>query len=470
MFFNPFFIPRPQSSYQRSSDRIRSILLKEILSDELNYVCFDCHRNLYRPQNFSINNGIILCNNCALNHSNFPKFISIIKHCNIEELTNEELMLLYYGGNRKLDEFIEYEYPKLQHMKINIMYKTEALEYYRQNLRSLAFGEPKSEKPNEHDAYKYNKKILKIEEDKEKEFFGDNYNNEEEKFNNNSNFLNPFQEERERIEKERQKEIELQKERERIEREKQKERERIEREKELERERLRHKQRQEKKNKDDFFNLLNRTFGGNFFDNNNNFFDNNEESYSKEKSKENLDDDNNNYSKTARVNYQPLQTESIKNKMNIDDEENKNEEEINTKTKENNTNKTEEINTNKTEENKEKEKEEEKEIKDELKDKMDIDEELKENFPFYKRKSTDLISYNTDEEEEIEKKRKEEEEQRKKILKEKLKNSPKPKKIEEHQKQPSPNIDVGFFDNRNPNINQLGCIDMYPEIIKIEAA
>ena len=106
MFFNPFFIPRPQSSYQRSSDRIRSILLKEILSDELNYVCFDCHRNLYRPQNFSINNGIILCNNCALNHSNFPKFISIIKHCNIEELSNEELMLLYYGGNRKLDEFI----------------------------------------------------------------------------------------------------------------------------------------------------------------------------------------------------------------------------------------------------------------------------------------------------------------------------------------------------------------------------
>ena len=419
MFFNPFFIPRPQSSYQRSSDRIRSILLKEILSDELNYVCFDCHRNLYRPQNFSINNGIILCNNCALNHSNFPKFISIIKHCNIEELTNEELMLLYYGGNRKLDEFIEYEYPKLQHMKINIMYKTEALEYYRQNLRSLAFGEPKSEKPNEHDAYKYNKKILKIEEDKEKEFFGDNYNNEEEKFNNNSNFLNPFQEERERIEKERQKEIERQKEKERIEREKQKERERIEREKELERERLRHKQRQEKKNKDDFFNLLNRTFGGNFFDNNNNFFDND---YSKEKSKENLDEENNNYSKTARANYQPLQTESIKNKMNIDDEENKKEEEINTKTEEINTNKTEEINTNKTEENKE-----EKEIKDELKDKMDIDEELKENFPFYKRKSTDLISYNTDEEEEIEKKRKEEEEQRKKILKEKLKNSPKPK-------------------------------------------
>ena len=469
MFFNPFFIPRPQSSYQRSSDRIRSILLKEILSDELNYVCFDCHRNLYRPQNFSINNGIILCNNCALNHSNFPKFISIIKHCNIEELTNEELMLLYYGGNIKLDEFIEYEYPKLQNMKINIMYKTEALEYYRQNLRSLAFGEPKYEKPNDHDAYKYNKKILKIEEDKEKDFFGDNYNylNDEEKFNNNSNFLNPFQEERERIEKERQKEIERRKEKERIEKEKQKERERIEREKELEREKLRHKQRQEKKNKDDFFNLLNRTFGGNFFDNN--FFDNNEEKYSKEKSKENIDeDDNNNYSKTARVNYQPLQTEPIKNKMNIDDEKNKNEEEINTKT--------EEINTNKPEQDSDKmkidneSKEEEKELKEELKDKMDIDEELKENFPFYKRKSTDLISYNTDEEEEIEKKRKEEEEKRKKILKEKLKNSPKPKKIEEHQKQPSPNINVGFFDNRNPNINQLGCIDMYPEIIKIEAA
>ena len=457
MFFNPFFIPRPQSSYQRSSDRIRSILLKEILSDELNYVCFDCHRNLYRPQNFSINNGIILCNNCALNHSNFPKFISIIKHCNIEELTNEELMLLYYGGNRKLDEFIEYEYPKLQNMKINIMYKTEALEYYRQNLRSLAFGEPKSEKPNDHDAYKYNKKILKIEEDKEKDFFGDNYDDEE-KFNNNSNFLNPFQVERERIEKERQKEMERKKELERIEREKQRERERIEREKELERERLRQKQRQEKKNKDDFFNLLNRTFGGNFFDNNN-FFENEE----KEKNKENLDEENN-YSKTTRPNYQPLQTEPINNKMNIDDE--KNEEEINTKTEE--TNKNEQNNNDMKIENENKE--EEKEIKDELKDKMDIDEELKENFPFYKRKSTDLISYNTDEEEEIEKKRKEEEEQRKKILKEKLKNSPKPKKIEEHQKQPSPNIDVGFFDNRNPNINQLGCIDMYPEIIKIEAA
>jgi hypothetical protein len=370
-------------------------------------------------------------------------------------------MLLYYGGNRKLDEFIEFEYPKLQKMKINIMYKTEALEYYRQNLRSLAFGEPKIEKPNDHDAYKYNKKILKIEEDKEKDFFGDNYSQTERNYFNNKNFLNPFQEERERLEKERQKEIERQKERERIEKEKQMEREKIEREKELEREKLQHKQRQEKKNKNDFFNLLNRTFGGNFFDNNNFFGDNddNEKNYLREKSKENnLDEDYNNYSKTTRQNYQPIQTEPINNeknnKMNIDDENNKNEEK--------NTNE-EEINT------KTKIEEENKKKEEELKNKMDIDEELKENFPFYKRKSTDLISYNTDEEEEIEKKRKQEEEERKKILKEKLKKSPKPKKIEEHQKQPSPNINVGFFDNKNPNINQLGCIDMYPEIIKIES-
>ena len=56
---------------------------------------------------------------------------------------------MYLGGNQKLLEFINYEYPQLHKFKINILYQTKAMQYYRNNLNYLVNGGPKPVKPNE---------------------------------------------------------------------------------------------------------------------------------------------------------------------------------------------------------------------------------------------------------------------------------------------------------------------------------
>ena len=57
--------------------------------------------------------------------------ILLFYHDDELELNNNQLCLIALGGHKKLKEFINKEYPKLQYMSSNIMYKTIAMDYYR---------------------------------------------------------------------------------------------------------------------------------------------------------------------------------------------------------------------------------------------------------------------------------------------------------------------------------------------------
>ena len=121
--------------------------IKEIKSNELNKECFDC--GTCYPEYISINNGIFICKECLKIHNNFPKQISNTLKNNLSSLNSKELEFMYIGGNQKLLDFINHEYPQLQRYKINILYQTKAMQYYRKNLYYLVNGGIKPIKPSE---------------------------------------------------------------------------------------------------------------------------------------------------------------------------------------------------------------------------------------------------------------------------------------------------------------------------------
>ena len=152
----------------------RQLLISNIISEPSNYICPDCHKNFKKIENFSINNGIILCKNCAdIHKNNLPKYISKIKYCNLNELETNYLIILKEGGNKNFDNFIKNEFPKLQYMTCEILYKTKAIDYYKQFLIYKAFNERKPFKPNSEDAYKESKNAIYFDKEEKNESFFD---------------------------------------------------------------------------------------------------------------------------------------------------------------------------------------------------------------------------------------------------------------------------------------------------------
>ena len=128
-------------------------LMNQILNQKMNLICFDCRKKI--PKYISINNAIFLCSNCALIHKkNFPDKISSIIENNLNLLSLNYLNILSVGGNQNLDNFINYVFPGLQNYPPKILYLTQALNYYRDNLKyKINLGtEPLC--PNELTAYK----------------------------------------------------------------------------------------------------------------------------------------------------------------------------------------------------------------------------------------------------------------------------------------------------------------------------
>ena len=128
-------------------------LMNQILNQKMNLICFDCRKKI--PKYISINNAIFLCSNCALIHKkNFPEKISSIIENNLNLLSLNYLNILSVGGNQNLDNFINYVFPGLQNYPPKILYLTQALNYYRDNLKyKINLGtEPLC--PNELTAYK----------------------------------------------------------------------------------------------------------------------------------------------------------------------------------------------------------------------------------------------------------------------------------------------------------------------------
>ena len=163
MFFDNFFNdfepfnaysyrqPRTQRNFYQNDKH--SLLLRNILNDEYNYICFDCHRETSDLDYFDLKNGIFLCYNCAQLHAKLSKEITHPMTGNIRSLEDNELSLLYYGGNKNLIEFIRRHYPLLENMNMKDMYSTKAMDYYRKLLRSKIYDEPEPEMPSKKKAY-----------------------------------------------------------------------------------------------------------------------------------------------------------------------------------------------------------------------------------------------------------------------------------------------------------------------------
>ena len=130
----------------------RNRKIQEIYKDEMNNECFDCGKS--DPDFISANNGVFLCKDCMSIHYQFSDDISLIIKNNLFLLNEEQINYIYFGGNRKLLEFINYEFPQLQNYQPEILYKTLAMQYYRDKLYYLVEGGNKPVKPNEHFAYK----------------------------------------------------------------------------------------------------------------------------------------------------------------------------------------------------------------------------------------------------------------------------------------------------------------------------
>ena len=125
--------------------------IEEKIKDELNNFCVECGEE--NPEYISINNGIFICGDCVQNHLKFPKSISTIRKNNIKSLTLNEIQYLLCGGNRALLNFICNEYPKLAELSPDILYRTQAMVYYRQNLEYLINGSIPPMKPSIKIAY-----------------------------------------------------------------------------------------------------------------------------------------------------------------------------------------------------------------------------------------------------------------------------------------------------------------------------
>ena len=124
-----------------------NILLKEPRNNE----CFEC-TNLY-PEFISLNNAIFLCQNCVKIHFNFPKSISHIIKNDLNTLTLKNIQYLCCGGNQKLIDFINNEYPNLKKLSAHYLYQTYAMDYYRRWLYYLIEGGVKPIKPDSDKAY-----------------------------------------------------------------------------------------------------------------------------------------------------------------------------------------------------------------------------------------------------------------------------------------------------------------------------
>ena len=133
-----------KKNYQSIVEKRRKI--NEIKNNELNKECFDCG-SCY-PEYISINNGVFICNSCIKIHNKFPKEISLTLKNNLPSLNDKELQYMYFGGNKRLFEFIYNDFPELSKFTKNIFYQTRAMQYYRDNLNYLVNNGPEPIRPS----------------------------------------------------------------------------------------------------------------------------------------------------------------------------------------------------------------------------------------------------------------------------------------------------------------------------------
>ena len=124
--------------------------------DEENKKCVDCGAE--NPTKTSINHGIIICENCAKEHEQLGHSISFLK--NIDDDFDEFLInFIIMGSNTKFKRFLTQENVD-SNLPIKSKYMTQAVCYYRKNLKAKTEGKKELEKD-----YKDANEILENEEE-----------------------------------------------------------------------------------------------------------------------------------------------------------------------------------------------------------------------------------------------------------------------------------------------------------------
>ena len=132
-------------------------IIKDKIKEEANNFCIECGEK--HPQYISINNSIFLCKECILNHLQLSQEVSTIIKNDLKILTLNEVQYIIQGGNQKLLDFVNNEYPDLNQLEPQIFYNTKAMDYYRKRLKYLTEGGEEPKKPSKKDAYNLIKKI-----------------------------------------------------------------------------------------------------------------------------------------------------------------------------------------------------------------------------------------------------------------------------------------------------------------------
>ena len=125
--------------------------------DTKNNICADCGK-IKSMDYASINNGIIICSQCAKEHMNLGYNISFV-HSLGEKWDDYLFNYIKVGGNSRFIQFCkDYKLDK-HNNNIKEKYKSKALVYYRDILRSEVLGYDPPENINVNKAYEEEKEI-----------------------------------------------------------------------------------------------------------------------------------------------------------------------------------------------------------------------------------------------------------------------------------------------------------------------
>ena len=129
---------KKEKEEEKSSEKVNIIYT----IDEENKKCVDCGAE--NPKKVSINNGVIICEACAKQHEELGHSISFLK--NIDDDFDEFLInFIVMGSNTKFKRFLTQENVDTS-LPIKSKYKTQAVNYYRKNLRDKIEGKKETEK------------------------------------------------------------------------------------------------------------------------------------------------------------------------------------------------------------------------------------------------------------------------------------------------------------------------------------
>jgi uncharacterized membrane-anchored protein YhcB (DUF1043 family) len=122
------------------------VALGFIMKEPENKQCMDC--GAQNPTFASINNGVVLCEKCAVVHHNLGNSsVSFIKSLTNEQWSDDEVMYLQVSGNKRMWALLkEFEINYFQ--PIDYKYLTMAANYHRQSIAAELSNQQKPIKPN----------------------------------------------------------------------------------------------------------------------------------------------------------------------------------------------------------------------------------------------------------------------------------------------------------------------------------